>query len=105
MKRTTFVREPYNLRQRKAKVFVSTLFYMSVSTKDMYRDSCREELQGIQELECFEVVYRSASEGQGLYRAVVVDKVKPDGSKKSRLCVTACNYQDRGLLTGAPTME
>ena len=104
-KKATVQREPYELRSRKrpgtsqfASAFLST-------NAGIYRDSRLAEINGLKKAGCFKVVDISTCEGHRLYRPVFVDKMKLDGEKKSRMCVAACNDQEHGLLTGAPTVK
>jgi len=63
------------------------------------------ELNGLQELGCFEIVDEEEASGHRIYRHSFVDKVKSDGKKKSRFCVAAFNDKDHGLFTAAPTED
>ncbi len=80
--------------------------YKSHSTlSEMYRSSRLEEINGLQEQGCFEVFYKQESDSHRMCRPVFVDKAKPDGSKRSRLCAAVYNDQDHGLFTAAPTLK
>jgi len=80
-------------------------FLARESLKDVYCESRAEEIKYLRELGCFEVVDATQSANHRLYRPTFVDKLKPDGSKRSRLCVAACNDQNHGLFTAAPTIK
>lgn len=73
--------------------------------KEQFFESRQEEINALHELKCFDIVDESESHGHRLYRARFVDKLKADGSKRSRLCVAACNDRNHGLFTGAPTVK
>ncbi len=104
--RTTVVeREPYMLRSRiRADMTSESDVFLSTNAID-YSDARRAEIAGLWEIGCFEVVDKSEADGHRLYRATFVDKTKTDGTRKSRLCVAACNDQEHGLFTGAPTVK
>lgn len=70
-----------------------------------YYSSRMSELNGLREMGTFQVVPKSESEGHRLYSSVFVDKIKSDGSKKSRLCVAAFNDDQHRLFTAAPTVK
>lgn len=70
-----------------------------------FYDTRMSELNGLQELGCFEVVDRKEADGHRIYKYRFVDAVKPNGVKKSRLCVAAFNDKDHGLFTAAPTVK
>lgn len=70
-----------------------------------YRDSRLSELQDLKELGSFEVGDASEATGHRIYRHSFVDKVKSDGTKKSRFCVAAFNDKSHGLFTAAPTVK
>jgi len=70
-----------------------------------FLESRLSELNGLQELGCFEIVDKSEAENHRIYRHSFVDKIKADGSKKSRFCVAAFNDKNHGLFTAAPTVK
>ena len=67
--------------------------------------SRQEELNGLIELGCFEVVDESQAKGHRIYNYKFDDRVKSDGSLKSRLCVAAHSDKSHGLFTAAPTVR
>ena len=70
-----------------------------------YNRERAEEVRGLWELGCFEIVDDSEARGQRIYRSRFVDKTKSDGSKKSRLVIAATNDNQHGLFTAAPTIK
>jgi len=81
------------------------LFIASNANHGVYRESRMEEIEGLQKLGCFEIVSEEQAKGYRLYRPRFVDVTKPSGVKRSRLCVAACNDQEHGLFTAAPTIK
>lgn len=73
--------------------------------RELFNDSRMEELSELTRMGCFQVVNSKESEGFRIFRLMFVDEEKADGSKRSRLCVAACNDQKHGLFTAAPTVE
>lgn len=107
---TQNIKFPSNLmiRSRLAKITsdgTKTSYGAVHKSKDYYRASRLDEISSLQELCCFEIVEKRESEGHRLYRPVFVDKVKSDGTKRSRLCAAACNDQEHGLFTATPTIK
>lgn len=45
------------------------------------------------------------AERHGLYRARLVDRVEPNGSKRSKSCAAACNDHELGWFIVAPTIR
>lgn len=68
-------------------------------------ESRLSELNGLQELGCFEIVDSAEAKNHRVYRHSFVDKIKSDGKKKSRFCVAAFNDKNHGLFTAAPTVK
>lgn len=89
-----------NCESENSKAYISTSL-----KKDFYRFSRMEEITALQEIGCFEIVDRGEAKDSRLYRCTFVDSVKPDGRKRSRLCAAACNDQNHGCLTAAPTIK
>lgn len=57
--------------------------------RDFYRESRVEEIETLVELGSFQVAAVKEAVGHILYRAGFVDSVRPDGTKRLRLCMAA----------------
>ncbi len=69
--------------------------------RELFKESKQEEINTLEGLGCFHIVYKVQSEGLRLYRARFVDKIKNDGTKRSRLVVAAVRDDQHGLFTAA----
>lgn len=98
MKKNISVVDPYQIRSR-APLSLSfhPVTYMSIEVENSEIKNGRN--WGIRELGCFQLVRKSESEGDCLYRETFADKVRSDGRKKSRLRAMACKDQDHGPRT------
>ncbi len=98
------VRDNYQIITRaRAKKFIYR--YLGSVPRELFKSSRMEEIAALQQMGCFEVVPKQDSDGYRLYRPTFVGKVKLNGEKRSRLCVAACNDQNHGLFTAAPTIK
>lgn len=93
--------------QRNMKKAGNSLFAMIVTSNEneLFRSSRTEEIKALVDAGCFEIAPAIEADGHRIYRSRFVDKVKPDGTMRSRLCVAACNDQSHGLFTASPTMK
>lgn len=72
---------------------------------NFYRESRMDEIKILSGLQYFQVTLVKRTERHKLYRAMVVDKVKPDGNIRSRCCDAACKDRIHGLFTAAQTIR
>lgn len=63
------------------------------------------EINGLHNMECFEITSKINSKVHQLYRYRLVDRVKPNGTKRSRMCAAECDDYEHGLFFAAPTMK
>lgn len=77
----------------------------SENYNDFYRKSQTEGIESMKVLGWFRIVDAKEESEQCVYRSRFVDLVKPDGNRKSQLCVAACNDQEHGLFTASPTIK
>lgn len=91
-------------RVKFAPTTMASFFGMKESPTE-FLESRLYELNGLQELGCFEIVDASEAKNHRIYNHSFVDKVKDNGTRKSRLCVAAFNDKDHGLFTAAPTVK
>lgn len=75
------------------------------SRTDLYRKSQREEVEELVKRGCFGVISMNDDRDYRLYCSLLVDYIKPDGRKRSWLCVAACNGREKGLFREAPTIK
>lgn len=79
--------------------------HISAVDSEFFPESSVEEIRTLIDLGCFEIAPSTGAAGHRIYRAQFVDKLKVDGTKRSRLCVAARNDHNHGLFTAAPTMR
>lgn len=76
-----------------------------VAERKLFTSSRLEEIETPRNLGCFEIFTSEKADGYRLYRSTFVEKVKKNGSMRSRLCVASCIDQNHGLLPPAPTIK
>lgn len=78
---------------------------VSNSNPSEFLESRLSQINELQELGCFEIVDNSEAQNHRIRRHCFVDKVKSDGTRKSRLCVASFADKDCGLFIPAPTVK
>lgn len=63
----------------------------SEKDQDKFATYRREEISELTRMGCFKIVETFEAPGHRIYRTRFVDKMKPSGEKRSRLCIAACN--------------
>lgn len=72
---------------------------------DFFSSPRMATISSLLETRCFRITGKPKPKYQRLFRSRFIDKVKSDGTKRFKLCVTACNNRNNGLFTAAPTVK
>lgn len=96
------------ITQSRARDIAQTFTHHNISEEGnsiFYRELGREKINALQEMGYFQVVLSIKEDGHHIYRSPFVDYKKPDDTKRSQLCVAACNDEKHGLSTAEATIK